>query len=133
MLKLLVSAVLVLCWDFFFLYLVLAWGLLCFCFCAFFFSFHVFYVLLYTVWFLSSASAFVILHPELQLPVCACLIHSIGEEREKKGVEMGHALFLSSLVSNAFLAFPRKILYNGSYWKHKCFGKRCVRAGNTLC
>ncbi|XP_063248555.1 ubiquitin-conjugating enzyme E2 W isoform X1 [Prinia subflava] len=55
--------------------------------------------------------AFVILHPELQLAVCACLIHSIGEEREKKRVEMGHALFLSSLTSNAFLAFPRKILY----------------------
>ncbi|TRZ22416.1 hypothetical protein HGM15179_004689 [Zosterops borbonicus] len=51
--------------------------------------------------------AFVILHPELQLAVCACLIHSIGEEREKKRLEMGHALFLSSLVSNAF---PRKIL-----------------------
>lgn len=97
--------------GFFFLYLVLVWGLLCFCFCAFFFSFHVVCVLLYTVWFLSSASAFVILHPELQLAVCACLIHSIGEEREKKGVEMGHALFLSFLVSNAVLAFPRKILY----------------------
>lgn len=109
-LKLLVSAVLVLCWVFF-LYFILVWGLLYSCFYAFFFSFRVFYVLLYTVWFLSSASAFVILHPELQLAVCACLIPSIGEERVKKGVEMGHALFLSSLASNAFLAFPGKILY----------------------
>lgn len=92
-LKLLVSAVLVLCWGFF-LCLVLVWGLLCFV--PFFFSFHhVFCILLCTVWFLSSASAFVILHPELQLAVCACLIHPIGEEREKR-VEMGHALFLSS-------------------------------------
>ncbi|RLW13237.1 hypothetical protein DV515_00000336 [Chloebia gouldiae] len=40
--------------------------------------------------------AFVILHPELQLAVCACLIHSVGEEGEKKGIETGHALFLSS-------------------------------------
>ncbi|XP_018861103.1 ubiquitin-conjugating enzyme E2 W isoform X1 [Parus major] len=55
--------------------------------------------------------AFVIFHPELLLAVCACLIHSIGEEREKRGIEMGHALFLSFLVSNAFLAFPRKIMY----------------------
>lgn len=75
---------------------------------CFFFSFHMFCVLLYTLWFLSSTSAFVILHPELQLAVCACLTHSIGEEREKRRVEMGLALFLSSLVSNAF---PRKVLY----------------------
>lgn len=84
--------------------LVLVWDLLCFC-TSFLSPCSVF--CLYIVWFLSSASAFVILHPELQLALCACLIHSIGEEREKKRLEMGHALFLSSLVSNAF---PRKIL-----------------------
>ncbi|CAN8183908.1 unnamed protein product [Coccothraustes coccothraustes] len=48
--------------------------------------------------------AFVILHPELQLAVCACLIHSVG-----------------------------KFCTNGSHWKHKYFGKGYVREGNTPC
>ncbi|XP_037982910.1 ubiquitin-conjugating enzyme E2 W isoform X2 [Motacilla alba alba] len=48
--------------------------------------------------------AFVILHPELQLAVCACLIHSIG-----------------------------KFCTNSSHWKRKYFGKGYVREGNTPC
>lgn len=103
-LKLLVSAVLVLCWGICFF----AFGLrLALLFILCFFLFFVFSVLLYTVWFLPFASEFVILYPELQLAICACLIHSIGEEREKQGVEMGRALFLSSR-QYCFPCFPQE-------------------------
>lgn len=78
LLKLLVSAVLVLCWGIFFF--VCFWFGACFAFVLFIFL-CVLCLALHLL--LPSASAFVILYPELQLAICACLIHSIGEERQK--------------------------------------------------
>lgn len=78
-LKLLVSAVLVLCWGIFF---VCFWFGACFAFAFVLFTFLCVLCLALQL-LLSSASAFVILYPELQLAICACLSHCIGEERQK--------------------------------------------------
>lgn len=63
---------------------------------------------------LCSVPKFLILFPELGLGVCACLIHSIDEERKEEGIETGYTswptlslLSLGKYCTNEVIGSPR--------------------------
>lgn len=130
-LKLLVSAVLVLCWGICFF--VCFWFEACFAFYFVLFSFLC--VLCLALHCVVSSFCLSIWYP---LPRAAvgymCLsypLHWWGR-REVGGRDGLCFVSLFSLVLLSLLSLG-KFCTNGSYWKHKYFGKGYVRAGNTVC